>query len=166
MLQFKLPAAHSVRIPVGKAQGFSPFVLLGRAAILGHEEDDGLQGNPRAGCPCGEGGDGREKPTNQLHTCLVAKVIEEIRNFLEWGGGTLGWDHQVGGCGFSDRGFDTRGCFLLALPSSLLRGCCGFGLRLLRPARFPGGGHFRLIGRLRDNSHRGLTLYSTCSGAE
>jgi hypothetical protein len=27
---------------------------------------------------------------------MEGKVIEEIRNF-EWGGGTLGWDHQVRG---------------------------------------------------------------------
>jgi len=25
MLQFKLPAAHTVRIPAGEAQGFTPF---------------------------------------------------------------------------------------------------------------------------------------------
>ena len=28
---------------------------------------------------CGEGGDGREESTSQLHTCLEWKVIEEIR---------------------------------------------------------------------------------------
>jgi hypothetical protein len=46
---------------------------------------------------------------SQLHTCLEGKAIEEIRNFLEWGGGSLGGDHQVGGGGFGSRGFDTRG---------------------------------------------------------
>ena len=49
------------------------------------------------GCPCGEGGDGREEPTSQLHTCSDGEVIEEIRYILEWGGGSLGGDHQVGG---------------------------------------------------------------------
>jgi hypothetical protein len=39
------------------------------------------------------------------------KLIE-IRNFLEWGSGTLFRNHNVGGCGFSGRGFDTHGCFL------------------------------------------------------
>jgi hypothetical protein len=62
----------------------------------------------------------------------------------------LGGDHQVGGCGFGSRGFDTRACFLLWLPSSRLRACCRFGPRLLRPGRLPGGSHFRLFGRLRD----------------
>jgi len=42
-------------------------------------------------------------------------------------GGTLVWDHQVGGCGFSGGGFDTRGCFLLRLPSSRFKGCCDLG---------------------------------------
>jgi hypothetical protein len=59
---------------------------------------------------------------------MEGKVIEEIRYFSEWGGETLVWDHQVGGSGFSGCGFDTHGCFLLRLPSSQLRGCCGFGL--------------------------------------
>ena len=53
-------------------------VPLGCAAIFGHEDNDGLQAIPRAGCPCGEGRDGREKPTSQFHTCLEGKAIEEI----------------------------------------------------------------------------------------
>jgi hypothetical protein len=86
---------------------------------------------------------------------MEGKVIEEIRNFLQWGGGTLVRDHQIGGCGFSGRGFDTRGCFL-RLPSSRLGGCCGFELRLLRAGRLPGGGHFRLLGSFRDWLERGI----------
>ena len=59
-------------------------VLLGRAATFGHEGNDGLQDSPRTGCPCGEGGDGREESKGQLHTRLDGEVIEEIRNFVEW----------------------------------------------------------------------------------
>jgi len=44
----------------------------------------------RASCPCEEGRHGREEPTSQLHTCLERKVIEEIRDILECGGGVLG----------------------------------------------------------------------------
>jgi hypothetical protein len=51
--------------------------------------------------------------------------------------------------------FFTRGCFLLRLPSSQLRGCCGFWLRLLRPGRLPGG-HFRFPGSFRDRLGRGI----------
>ena len=58
-------------------------VLLGRAAIFGHERDYGLQDSPQASGPCGEGGDGREEPTSQLQTCWEGKV-EEISDFLEW----------------------------------------------------------------------------------
>jgi hypothetical protein len=47
-------------------------------------------------------------------------VIEVIGDFVEWGGGNLGENHQVGYCGFGGHGFDTRGCFLLILPSSRL----------------------------------------------
>jgi hypothetical protein len=40
---------------------------------------------PRADCPCEQGGYGSEEPTNQLHTCLYGKAIEEVRDFLERG---------------------------------------------------------------------------------
>jgi len=52
-------------------------VLLRRAAIFGREKDDGLRDSPRASCPSGEGGDGCEVPTIQLHTCWEGKVIDE-----------------------------------------------------------------------------------------
>jgi hypothetical protein len=68
ILQFNLPAAHSARIRAGEAQALYRNILLGRAAIFGHEENNGLQESPRAGCPCKEGGDGRETPTSELHT--------------------------------------------------------------------------------------------------
>jgi len=84
-----------------------------------------------ASYPCGEGIGGREEPTSQLHTCVETKVIDEIGDILEWGGGILVGDHQAGCRGFSCRGFDTRDCFLLRLPTSLLRGCCGFELKFL-----------------------------------
>jgi hypothetical protein len=122
MLQFKLLPRTPSALRQARRRGLARSIFLGRAAIFDHEENNGLEDSPRAGCPCGEEGDGREKPTSQLHTCMEEKVIEEIRNFLEWGGGTLVRNHQVGGCGFSGRGFDTCGCFL-GLPSSRLRGC-------------------------------------------
>ena len=156
MLQFKLPAAHSVRVPAGEAHGFSSLRPSMACCLIRPQKNDGLQDSPRAGCPCGKGGDGCEKPTSQLNTCVEGKVIE-IRNFLEWGDGTLVCEHQVRGSGFRGRGFDTRGCFLVRLPSSQLRGCCGFGLRLLRPGRLPGGGLFRLLGSFRDRLGRGIS---------
>jgi len=85
---------------------------------------------------------------------MEGKVFE-VRNFLLWGGGTLVWDHQVGVVGLAAAVL-TRGCVLLRLPSSQLRGCCGFGLRLLRPGRLPGGDHFRLLGSFRDRLGRGI----------
>ena len=86
-------------------------------------------------------------------------MIDEISEFLEWGGGSLGGDHQAGFCGCGGRGFDTRGCFLLRLPRSPFRGCCGFELRFFRPGRLSGGGHYRLLGRLRDRLRRGITMW-------
>jgi len=51
-------------------------VLLERAAIFGHEENDVLQDSPLAACPCGTGGNGREDPMSQLHTCWEVEAIE------------------------------------------------------------------------------------------
>ena len=48
MLQFKLPAALSVRVPTGEAQAQRPTFLLRRAAIFGHDKDYGLQDSPRS----------------------------------------------------------------------------------------------------------------------
>jgi len=51
MLQFKLPAAFQQ----ARRRDLTRSVLLGRAAIFGLKENDGLQDSPRTGCPCGEG---------------------------------------------------------------------------------------------------------------
>ena len=82
MLQLKLPAAHSA-FQQARRRALHRTVFLGRAAIFGHEENNGLQDSPQAGCPCGEG-EGREEPAVQLHTCWNVEVVEEIREFLEW----------------------------------------------------------------------------------
>jgi len=158
MLQFKLPATHSVRVPGSEVQGFSPLRLLQRAAIFCYKEDNVLQDSTLADCTSWEGADGREEPANQLLTCLERKVIEEIKKFLRWGGGTVGWDHQVGCCGFSDRGLGTRGCFLLGLPGSRLRGFCRFGLTILGHGSLPGGSHVRLLESLRKRLGREIWI--------
>jgi hypothetical protein len=75
ILQFNLPTAHTVRVPAGEAQALYRNVLLGRAAIFGHEENNGHQESQRADYSCVEGGDGREEPTSQLHTRLDGEVI-------------------------------------------------------------------------------------------
>ena len=101
---------------------------------------------------------------SQLHMCLDGEAIEEIRDVLEWGGGILGGDHQVGGCEFGSRGFDTCDCFLLQLPSSQLSGCCRIRLGLLRPGCLPGGGHFRLLGHLCDRLRREIRIWGWSGG--
>jgi len=78
VLQLELSARTSSAFQQARRRALPHTVLLGRAAIFGHEENDGLQDNPRAGRLCGERGDGREEPTRQLHTCLEGKAIEEI----------------------------------------------------------------------------------------
>ena len=114
MLQFKLPAAHSVRIPAGEVRGFTP---LRAPRAWCHIQDSSW-----TGCPCGEGRDRREEPMSLLHTCFEGKVIEEIRYFLEWGCGKLGVYHQVGSCSF-----DTHSCFLGFHSGQLRSSFCLFG---------------------------------------
>jgi hypothetical protein len=130
MLQIKLSAAHSVRIPAGEVQRSNPIRP------------------PRACCPFGEGGYGREEQTSQLHTCLEGTAIQ-VRDFLERVGGNLGGDHQVEGCGLAATVLTLAAAFF-GLPSRRLGGCCRFQMGRLRPRRLPGGGYFRLLGCLRD----------------
>ena len=49
--------------------------------------------------------------------------------------------------------------FLLGLYSSRLSGSCRIGLRLFRPGRLPGGGHFRLLEPFRDQLRRGIWIW-------
>jgi hypothetical protein len=48
------------------------------AAINGYKKYDGLQDSARSTGPCGEGEDGLEEQTSQLHRCKGGKVIEKI----------------------------------------------------------------------------------------
>jgi hypothetical protein len=83
---------------------------------------------------------------------------------MEWEGGKLCRDHQVGCCVFGGRGFDTHSYFLLGLPVSRLRGCCRIGLRLSKPDRLPGGVLFRLLESLRDRLRRGIWIWRWSGG--
>ena len=48
--------------------------------------------------------------------------------------------------------------FFLEFFNSQLRDCCGFGFRFLRPGCLPGGGYFRLFGRLCDRLKSGIKI--------
>jgi hypothetical protein len=111
-------------------------VLLERAAIFIHEENNGLQDSPRAGCPCGDRGDRLEEPTGQLYTYLDGEVVEEIRNFLEWGGGRMGGDHQFRGWGLAAAVFTLAAAFFFVFPAASLVAAVDFGFSFLDPAVF------------------------------
>jgi hypothetical protein len=95
--------------------------------MFGHEENNGLQDSPRAGCPCGEGGDGREKPTVQLHTCLDGEVFEEIRDFQEWEVGDRVGTTSTGVVGLATAVL-TLAAFFFEIPAAGLVAAIGFGL--------------------------------------
>ena len=84
--------------------------------------------------------------------------MEEIGGFLECGSGTLFWDHPFGGCEFSGRVFDNRGCLLLVISSIRLRVWCGFELRFVRPVHLLGVCQFRLLRSFCDWLNRGIWI--------
>jgi hypothetical protein len=83
MLYIKLPAEHLVLLPAGEAQGFTLYRPRRACCPIRPRKNNGPQDSPRAACPFGEGGFGREEPTGQPHTCLDGELVEEIRDFLE-----------------------------------------------------------------------------------
>ena len=90
ILQFKLPAAHSFRIPEGEAQGFIPLCPPRAFCHIRQRKDGGFHDSSREGSTCGEGGGRREVSTSELHTRLEGEVAE-IRDFLEWVWGLWVW---------------------------------------------------------------------------
>jgi len=154
MLQFKLPAAHSVRVPAGEAQGFSSLRPPKACCHIRPQKTVFRTARGRAAPVRREEMDVRSRPVSSTHACREDDRDQKISSSgeLEHWFGT----YMAGGSGFSGRGFDTRGCVLLRLPSSQLRGCCGFGLRLLRSGLLPGGGNFSLLGSFRDRLGRGM----------
>ena len=57
MIQFQIPVAKSVKFPADQPKGFSPFVFLGRVAILGYKKYNSFQDSLRAILSSGEGGE-------------------------------------------------------------------------------------------------------------
>jgi hypothetical protein len=65
-------------------RAFHLTVLLERFAIFGPEEINGHQDTPRVGIPCGEGGDGRQKSADQLHTCWMGSRSRKSEVSWSW----------------------------------------------------------------------------------
>jgi hypothetical protein len=110
-------------------------VLLGHAAIFGHQQNNVLQDSPRARYPCGEAGYGREVPKILLHACWEGKASEEIRNFL-WGGGTFGGSTRSGVVGVAAAVLTIAAAFFLDFPAAALVAVVGLGLVFLGLAFF------------------------------
>jgi hypothetical protein len=58
---------------------------------------------------------------------MEGKVIEEFRNFLQWGGGTLVWDNQVGVVGLAVTVLTPAAAFFIDLPASGLEAAVVLG---------------------------------------
>jgi hypothetical protein len=83
LIQFQLPAANPVGVPISESQGFSPFAVLGRAIVQSYKEDNGFWVSSLANCGGWEGRAHCEKIASQLNAGLGGKVIKESNNPLE-----------------------------------------------------------------------------------
>jgi hypothetical protein len=83
LIQFQLPAANPVDVPISESQGFSPFAVLGRAIIQSYKEDNGFWVSSFANCGGWEGRVHCEKIAGQLSAGLGGKVMKEINYPLE-----------------------------------------------------------------------------------
>jgi len=111
-------------------------VVLGRAVIFGHEENNVLQDIPRAGCNCGEGGDGGEVPTSQLHTCLEGR--QSRRSEISYSGemGLCVWTTRSVVVVLAAAGFTLAAGFLFYFPAAGLVAAVDLGSGLLGQAIF------------------------------
>jgi hypothetical protein len=114
-------------------------LLLGRAAIFSHKEDYGFQDCPRSGRPSGEGWDGCEEPTSQLHAGVYGKGIKEIRD-LHWRRVNRCRHQLFGRGGFGYALFGAGLC-----GRNLFRGCRYFSRRFLTPGLLVGAFHWGLL---------------------
>jgi hypothetical protein len=62
---------------------------------------------------------------------LDGEVVEGIREFIDWGGGRLGVDHQVGIVGLAVSVLALAADFFFVFPASGLVAALDFGLRFL-----------------------------------
>jgi hypothetical protein len=67
---------------------------------------------------------------------LEGKVIEEIRNFLEWGGGSLCGDHHVGIVSLAAAILTLAAAFFFVFPAAGLRPAADLGFGFLSLAVF------------------------------
>jgi len=151
MLHFKLPSAHSVRIPTGEAQGFTPLRTPRACCHIGPQTDWRSSGQAASELPMGGGRLltwGFDE--SALHT-LGGKCARGDDRFPRVGRWNFGLGPPVSVLCVCRPRFFTCGCFLL-------RGCSKLGLRLLRPGGFPSGGHFKLLRILRDRLRRGIWI--------
>jgi hypothetical protein len=67
VVQFRFLPRNPSAFQQARRRALLRCVLLGRATIFGHEQNNSLQDSPGAGCPCEEGGDRCDERTSQLH---------------------------------------------------------------------------------------------------
>jgi hypothetical protein len=83
LFQFQLPAANTVGVAACQPHGFTG-ALLGRAAMLSQEKNNGLEDGSGASVPCREGSGRGEQTACQLYAGRCRKVVEEVGDPLEW----------------------------------------------------------------------------------
>jgi hypothetical protein len=158
ILQFRLLAAKCIRIPTGEAKGSNQIRPPSTCChIRPRSETRSSSQRVRAVHVGREYMDVRNERVSSTHASRGRRSrrskFSSIGKAEFWVGTT-----SLGVLILAVRSFDTRGCFLLPLPSSRLCGCSRFGHRLPTPCRVPGDSHVRQLERQRDRMKKGFGL--------
>jgi len=119
MLQFKLPAAHFVRVPAGEAQGFSSLRRPRACCHIRPQREQRSSGQPEGGLPL-RGGRRWMWEADEAAAHIHVGECDRDQKFPRVGNWASVLDHQVGVVGLAAAVLTLAAVFFLDFPTASL----------------------------------------------